>query len=62
MRGDSPPRHGAYTSIFPHGINSCIKNSDEFARMSIINTGKSGIFAADRAIREYADNIWGVKY
>jgi starch phosphorylase len=39
-----------------------IKDSDEFARMSIINTGKSGIFAADRAIKEYADNIWNVKY
>ena len=39
-----------------------IKDGDEFARMSIINTGKSGIFAADRAIKEYADNIWNVKY
>ena len=43
-------------------LYDAIKNSDEFARMSIVNTGKSGFFAADRAIREYADNIWNVKY
>ncbi len=30
-------------------------------RMSLINTAKSGYFAADRAIREYADNIWHIK-
>ena len=33
-------------------------NKDKWDRMSFINTAKSGIFSADRAIREYADNIW----
>ena len=26
--------------------------------MSLINIAKSGFFAADRSIKEYADNIW----
>ena len=29
-----------------------------WTRMGLINTANAGIFAADRAIREYADNIW----
>lgn len=29
-----------------------------WARMALLNTACSGIFAADRAIREYAQNIW----
>ena len=29
-------------------------------RMSLINIARSGIFAADRSIREYAQNIWHV--
>ncbi len=30
-------------------------------RMCLVNTAKSGRFAADRAIKEYADNIWHAK-
>ena len=30
----------------------------ELARLSLINTAQSGIFAADRAVKEYAENIW----
>ncbi|MCQ2558865.1 MAG: glycogen/starch/alpha-glucan family phosphorylase, partial [Oscillospiraceae bacterium] len=33
-------------------------NNDELARLAMVNTARSGIFAADRAIAEYADNIW----
>ena len=33
-------------------------NKGEFARMSLVNIAESGIFAADRAVREYAENIW----
>jgi len=33
-------------------------NKNKFAQMSLINTASAGIFAADRSIREYADNIW----
>ena len=36
-------------------------NKDKWNSMSFINTAKSGIFSADRAIREYADNIWHIR-
>ncbi|MBR5991396.1 MAG: glycogen/starch/alpha-glucan phosphorylase, partial [Clostridia bacterium] len=32
-----------------------------WARMSLMNTAGAGIFAADRAIAEYAENIWHVR-
>ena len=38
-----------------------ISDSEEFARMSVINTAMSGQFAADRAIREYGDKIWDIR-
>ena len=31
-------------------------------QMSLINIARSGIFAADRSIAEYADNIWHVPH
>ncbi len=34
---------------------------EKWNRMSLINTAKSGYFASDRSIREYADNIWRIK-
>lgn len=33
-----------------------------FARMSLVNIAKAGIFSSDRAVKEYADNIWHIKY
>ena len=36
-------------------------NREKWNRMSLINTAKSGYFASDRSIREYADNIWRIK-
>jgi glycogen phosphorylase len=33
----------------------------EWARMSLLNTARSGWFSADRTVRQYADEIWGVK-
>jgi starch phosphorylase len=35
---------------------------EKWNRMSLINTARSGYFAADRSIREYADNIWNIKH
>ena len=35
-----------------------IADENELGRLAIVNTAMSGFFAADRAIREYADNIW----
>ncbi len=36
-------------------------DKEKWNRMSLTNIAKSGIFAADRAIKEYADNIWHIK-
>ena len=35
-----------------------IRSRDELARLALVNTAQSGFFAADRAVREYAKNIW----
>jgi len=37
-----------------------VAEPSERARLSLVNTAESGIFAADRAIREYAENIWRI--
>ncbi len=37
------------------------KNKDEWSRMAVINTAKSGKFSSDRTIREYAKEIWNLK-
>jgi starch phosphorylase len=34
---------------------------DEWARMSILNTARSGWFSADRTVGEYAREIWGIE-
>ena len=38
-----------------------ISDSSELARLGIINVAKSGTFAADRAIKEYASRIWHIE-
>ncbi len=35
-------------------------DSDKFTDMSLVNIAKAGIFSADRAVKEYADNIWNI--
>ena len=42
-------------------LYSAISNENELARLSLMNTAESGIFAADRAIKEYAESIWNIK-
>ncbi len=37
------------------------KNKLDWAKKSLNNIATAGIFASDRSIREYADNIWGLK-
>lgn len=34
------------------------RDKERFAKMSLINISSAGIFSADRAISEYAENIW----
>ena len=41
-------------------LYSRISDPAELARLALVNTAQSGVFAADRAIREYADNIWHI--
>ncbi len=36
-------------------------NKEVWSKMSLVNTAKSGIFAADRSIKDYAENIWHIK-
>lgn len=36
-------------------------DKDHWNNMALVNIAKSGMFAADRAIRDYANNIWGAK-
>ena len=36
------------------------RNRDTWNKMSLTNTAKSGIFAADRSIEDYARDIWKV--
>ena len=35
-------------------------NREKWAKMSLVNTASAGIFASDRAITEYAKNIWHI--
>lgn len=36
-------------------------DKEKWNKMSLVNIAKSGIFAADRSIKDYADNIWNIK-
>ncbi|MGB5635216.1 MAG: glycogen/starch/alpha-glucan phosphorylase [Waterburya sp.] len=36
------------------------KDTEQWSRMSILNTSRSGKFSSDRAIKEYCDEIWQV--
>jgi starch phosphorylase len=42
-------------------IGVVYRNTDQWTRMSILNTARMGKFSSDRAIREYSDDIWRVK-
>ncbi len=42
-------------------VNAAWCDTDRWTRMSIANTAHSGKFSSDRAVREYASRIWGLK-
>ena len=37
------------------------RDAEKFGRMSVTNIAKAGIFSSDRAVEEYAENIWYLK-
>ncbi len=37
------------------------ENRTKWQKMSLINTAHAGLFAADRSVRDYAENIWHTK-
>ena len=41
-------------------MDKVYRNKKEFNRMSLINISEAGRFAADRSIKEYAENIWNI--
>ena len=42
-------------------INTAYSDKTRWNRMSLVNIAKAGIFSADRAIAEYANNIWKIQ-
>lgn len=41
-------------------VSVAYKDKARFTDMSLVNIAKAGIFSADRAVREYAENIWKI--
>jgi len=42
-------------------VGKTYQDKYKFMDMSLTNIAKAGIFSSDRAIKEYADNIWKIK-
>ena len=42
-------------------VDATYRDAEKWNRMSLVNIAKAGFFAADRAVKEYADRIWGLK-
>jgi starch phosphorylase len=42
-------------------VSAAWQDADNWTRMSIVNTARSGKFSSDRAIGEYCEEIWGVQ-
>ena len=42
-------------------VDKVYKDKKKWAKMSILNVARAGKFSSDRAIREYADEIWKTK-
>ena len=42
-------------------VDAAYHDKEQWSRMSILNTARSGLFSSDRTIREYCDDIWHVK-
>lgn len=42
-------------------VDEAYKNKERWNRMALVNIAKAGVFASDRSIEEYAQNIWNLK-
>lgn len=42
-------------------VSETYPNAQKFTNMSLVNIAKAGIFSSDRAVEEYAENIWHLK-
>jgi starch phosphorylase len=42
-------------------VSRLFRDPEQWTRMSILNTANMGRFSSDRTVREYAEEIWGVK-
>ncbi|MGZ9586179.1 glycogen/starch/alpha-glucan phosphorylase [Paenibacillus marinisediminis] len=42
-------------------VSNTYADKRKFTNMLLVNIAKAGIFSSDRSVKEYADNIWGVK-
>ena len=42
-------------------VSETYLDQKKFARMSLVNIAKAGIFSSDRSVREYAENIWDLE-
>lgn len=42
-------------------VSELYANHEEWTRKSVLNTASMGKFSSDRAVREYAERIWGIK-
>jgi starch phosphorylase len=42
-------------------VSSAYRNNEHWTEMSVLNVARMGKFSSDRSIREYCENIWGIK-
>jgi starch phosphorylase len=41
-------------------VDAAYRDAKRWNRMSLVNIARSGLFSSDRAVAEYARNIWHV--
>ena len=44
--------------VHPDGECPEYTDKEKWAKMALINTAESGVFASDRSIQDYSDRIW----